>query len=967
MNLRRVTLGSGTFIEAGILLAFLLVLNTFACYNPARLDLTEFKEYTLSDATRRVLGNLDEIVQVRAYVSSDLPPEYMPIRTEIIDFLNSLQQIANDKFKLTIVEQPDPAKEQLEIKGIQPIQFQVRKEGEASVKTGYMGIWMQRLTKTDVLPAVVSSQNLEYDLISAIYRISQKETETGKISITQGNGEPEIEDPNGIQAFVKTMRDLKFTVFPTTLDDKTEIPITVRTLLVPSPKTLSTFDKFQIDQLLMRGGNVIFCVDRFDLPVDNDGNPSFTEAPVERPFGGADLLEFYGVKAEPKLLGDPSAESVQYRQGMMIMNHPYPFWIRVPPYNLSKDHPAVNRLELVDFPWANPLRLLDENIKAHPGVSVDILAQSTVAAWALSPDDDNFKGLAPWNYQQQDAIAPDSISYPLAVELSGTFKSYFAGKDDPVGDRRVSPDRERLDESEKPGRVIVLATGKFLTGPEQSGWWAQFRPNQVFMANLMDYLNLGDELLGLRSRQVKVRPLEKQWVPEADIKARKLSPQEERTITLLNVLLMPALLIAFGLVSFSLKASRKKAYEARMRQELAIDTKLSAAERAEMAMEGGAQSGFSLPLASIAGIAALFLLVLGLVMWQLDREQKERQDILAQQESQLFPDFNQNEIDRFEIWEILGKYVFRQSGDHWLVGHVSYTPDKSEEERTAAMPQEDQYAMADKRAVEAVLNGIGQMQAGILITEDDVAAVQTYVGRIGSEYRMYDTKGKLVAKFVVGKATEDFTGTYVQVRPPEQRENFPVYRVPGYLEPVYKKKSLLDWWDKKLFNMPGSALSKIQIQRKGQGTLTVERGADNAWQITEPAGWTADASKLSDWVDFVGDLQVAGWMEQSEMFRFQQEQPNWGNADVKVQLWPLGGGDPSPLLQIITDEQYAQFGGNLSRMGEGILFHMKDSDLQRLRATEADFQAVKVTDEPAEAPAADAAATDQPAGDEEGM
>lgn len=941
MNARRVGLGAFTFIEIGILLAVLIVLNALACNNPIRIDMTADKTFTPSAATHKILGDLDEIINVRAYLSADLPPDYLPIRQEILDQLNDFNEIAkakNNYFRLTVIEDPDPAKENLEIKGIQPIEFRVQKEGEAQVKRGYMGIYIERVNKSDVIPAVVSTESLEYDLMSAIVRLNKKESGTGKITILQGNGEPSMEEPGGIQAFVKALREKKYTVYPTTLDDKTEIPSTAQTLLVLNSSKLTDFDKYQLDQFLLRGGNLIVMIDRFDLGTDEQGNPDLSADPVAKTFAGADLIEHYGVRAEAKLVGDPSSESAQYRQGMLINQHPYPFWIRVTRNNLSQDNPALSKLEMIDFPWASPLKVIDENLALHPEVKVDILAKSTPAAWALAPDDDAFKGIAPWNYADDTGVRADSIQYPLAVEVSGKFKSFFAGKPSPVGERNVDKERPFIEESEKPGRLIVFGTGKWLTGPEQQGWWAMFQPNQVFMWNLMDYLNLGNDLLDLRSRQVKVRSLAKQWVPENQVKERMITKADENSITLLNIILMPGLLALFAIATFSLKANRKQAYEAKMRADLALDTRLSAAERAEMSLSKADRGGFALPIGSIIGLLVLFAGILGLVMWQLKTEQAKRAEVVKQEEAELFPDFAKNDIEKFEIWEILGKYVFQKSGDQWMVGHVSYTPEKSEEERGAAMPKPEEMALADSNAIKAVLEGIESMQTGVLLTTDDVEAVQMYVGRIGSEYRMFNAKGKNVAQFVVGNSATDFTGTYVQVRPPEQKEGFPVYKVSGYLEPVYKKKTVLDWWDRKLFNMPAESIQQITVTRKGMPKLVIEK-ADAGWNLTTPeyTGAPLDPTKMSDWVDAIATISVDSWLEQYASFDLQQNPPDWANSDITVSVLPVGATTPIPTLVILTDEKYQQYGGNLSRMGEGIVFHLKDSDLKRLRATAADF------------------------------
>ncbi|NNE09968.1 MAG: hypothetical protein HKN20_15515, partial [Gemmatimonadetes bacterium] len=70
---RRTTAGTNSFLLITVLLAALVLLNLLAQKKFFRIDLTEDKQYTLTDATRGRLAALDDVVNIDVYFSNDLP------------------------------------------------------------------------------------------------------------------------------------------------------------------------------------------------------------------------------------------------------------------------------------------------------------------------------------------------------------------------------------------------------------------------------------------------------------------------------------------------------------------------------------------------------------------------------------------------------------------------------------------------------------------------------------------------------------------------------------------------------------------------------------------------------------------------------------------------------------------------------------------------------------------------------
>ncbi|MGD2103995.1 MAG: Gldg family protein, partial [Anaerolineae bacterium] len=152
-----------------------------------RLDLTESRQYTLSQTTRDLLRNLQEPLLVRGYFSEKTHPLLAPLVPEIRDMLREYDVAAGDKMELEVI---DPAKHpELEAEanqtyGITPSPFQVSGRYEQSVINSYFDILIRYGDQHVVLgfqdlievqssggSVDVRLRNLEYDLTSATKKV----------------------------------------------------------------------------------------------------------------------------------------------------------------------------------------------------------------------------------------------------------------------------------------------------------------------------------------------------------------------------------------------------------------------------------------------------------------------------------------------------------------------------------------------------------------------------------------------------------------------------------------------------------------------------------------------------------------------------------------------------------------------------------------------------------------------------
>ena len=166
----------------------LLVFNLLiAPASAARLDLTQHKEYTLSDVTKNLLASLQEPLLIRGYFSEESHPLLSPLTPRIKDMLREYELAANGKLQLEFIDplrDPEMEREANQIHGIRPTPLQLNDRGGLSLVNIYFDVLIAygdqsaTLNFSEVIEVVdtplgieVRLRNLEYDLTSNIQRV----------------------------------------------------------------------------------------------------------------------------------------------------------------------------------------------------------------------------------------------------------------------------------------------------------------------------------------------------------------------------------------------------------------------------------------------------------------------------------------------------------------------------------------------------------------------------------------------------------------------------------------------------------------------------------------------------------------------------------------------------------------------------------------------------------------------------
>ena len=138
-----------------LVIANLLVANVWlAQLTSLRADLTQGRIYSISDATRGYLGQLQEPLLIRGYFSGKTHPLLAPLVPQMRDLLHEYQVVGGDRVRVEIidpVQHPELEEEANSKYGIRSVPFQVADRYQASLVNSYFDVLVSYGDQYEVL------------------------------------------------------------------------------------------------------------------------------------------------------------------------------------------------------------------------------------------------------------------------------------------------------------------------------------------------------------------------------------------------------------------------------------------------------------------------------------------------------------------------------------------------------------------------------------------------------------------------------------------------------------------------------------------------------------------------------------------------------------------------------------------------------------------------------------------------
>lgn len=560
------------------LLVVLFVINYLASVFHVRLDLTKEKRYTLSKATKDLLKNLDDEVQIDVFLKGEFPSGFRKLANSTNEFLQLLKDRNGSKVHYRFISPEDGMPksritygDSLVSLGAVPINLTVQKKaGESSNIIFPVALmhYKDRQSLVNLYPGAsgrISQEEInsaealmEYQFAKSLDKLTQ--TKKPGIAYATGNGQPVDSKPYDLLQTLK--QDYAFGMLDLNVQPK--IPDEVDLLLIVKPtQQFAENEKIKIDQFVMRGGKLLCFIDNLIAEQDSLSFKPETIA-YDRNLNLTDLFFKYGFRINPSLVMDLQCDLIPLVVGGTMEKPQFEFlhWNYFPLFAPAKNQLLNKNLGYVAGRFVNSIDTIQV-----AGVSKTVLLSSSPNSRVIStpalislnenknaPEDEKFK---------QSGI-------PVAMLLQGKFTSLYKNRaSQSQKDSLAAQGINFKGESADNAKIIVVADGDIVlndimpdTGPLPMGWnkytyreYQQqteygkfFTPaaNREFVLNCIEYLVNNPAISETRNKDIVLRLLDSKKVNE-----------QKTTWQLINIALPVLLVIFFG---FIYQQIRKRKY-----------------------------------------------------------------------------------------------------------------------------------------------------------------------------------------------------------------------------------------------------------------------------------------------------------------------------------------------------------------------------------------------------------------------
>lgn len=520
----------------------ILLLNIIGSYVFTRFDLTSEKRYTLSDATKKMLSQVDDYVFFKIYLDGDFPAGFKRLRNETREMLDEFR--AYNEFIGYEFINPNASADEKERdniyrllieKGLKPTELQVKAKDGArrqiifpAAMVSFKGresslhLLLEQMGQESETVLNNSIQNLEFNLASTINKLIQ--ADKPKIAFISGHGEMKDDDNFGAREALSEYYTLEkvslngriSALTERNTSDSSRIGIYNKYKAVVIAKPDSAFsekDKFIIDQYLMRGGKILWFVDGVKAEMDSLQTKSTTLG-LANELNIEDQLFKYGVRINPDLILDITCLPIVMVTGR-TGNQPkfsYMPWMFFPLINPTSKHPIVNNINGIRTQFVSSLDTIGiKNVR-----KTILLTSSQYSRAVNAPVIIDLEMVK----RQPDERLFTQSNIPVAVLLEGRFESLF--KNRIPAEIRDDPQIQFM-ESSRNTQVIVVSDGDVIRNQRhrQKGYplplgfdqdTRQSFGNRDFLLNAMNYLVDDSRLISIRSRELKIRLLDRKRV-----------------------------------------------------------------------------------------------------------------------------------------------------------------------------------------------------------------------------------------------------------------------------------------------------------------------------------------------------------------------------------------------------------------------------------------------------------------------
>ncbi|MCF8217649.1 MAG: gliding motility-associated ABC transporter substrate-binding protein GldG [Bacteroidales bacterium] len=534
-------------------LAIIILVNIIGQYFFTRFDLTSEKKYTLSQSTKELVKSFDDYVTFKVYLDGSFPAGFKKLQRETREMLDEFHAY-NSNINYEFINPNEVVEDkknknsfyaELNRKGLDPTTIQSQDGARQSQQVLFPGALVtykanreeainlleSRMDASSEEQINESIQALEYNLASALMKL--KSAEKDKIAFLHGHGELPKANLDGAEKALSEFYNIDHLILEnkvysllkrTEPDSAGNVHVYPRykSLIIAQPtRAFTEKEKFFIDQYVMHGGKVMWLVDPVATSMDSLQAQSRTLA-VPADLNLDDMFFRYGVRLNKNLIQDMRSAAIPVNtqpKGSKPKFKLFP-WPYFPVISPNSNHPIVKNLNGIKGEFVSTLDTISGN-----NVTKTMLLKSSQYSRVLSTPHAinlNIINRKPQRSQYNHG------SQNIGVLLEGKFSSLFENRIPPeIAQNKAMAFRT---ESEK-NQMIVVADGNIIKnaisikGGERKKlplgvdkYTGQQYGNEDFIVNAVNYLCDDSGLLNVRTRDLKIRLMDRAKVQEERLK-----------------------------------------------------------------------------------------------------------------------------------------------------------------------------------------------------------------------------------------------------------------------------------------------------------------------------------------------------------------------------------------------------------------------------------------------------------------
>ena len=542
------------WINFGLVLVALILLNIGGKYIFHRFDFTADKRFTLSDKTKKLLKGTEKAIIITVFLNGELPAAFKRLQASVKDLLTDYKAYSNTDLKVVFIDplagfnaaDQDTVINNLYQQGIEATNLSVKTENGLTQKL----VFPMAMVESDgkQMPVKLfqnldaggsyedninrSIENLEYIFTSSIKKVIGGNNP--RIGFTESNAEPsdlQLYDAMHTLANSYEVGRVNLNTIDKAGLDK------LKMLIVVKPQTAFTeAEKYKINYFIMNGGRVLWSIDQISAELDSLRGKG-SQMVLNKNLNLDDMLFMYGARINYNVIADKNSAEIPVSTG-----------------NVG-GQPQIQLVPWLYYPILLPdtaaslVKNLD-GIKSEFPSTVDTIGSKGIKkTYILTTSAFNRVFNVPKQFSlQMVAEQPDSKTFQnpmqsVGVLLEGNFQSVFAGRPLPAG---ISTPFANVAVG-KPSKMVVIGDGDLFknqvvakdNSPLPLGfdrYTQRTYGNKALLLNIVDYFTDDDNLIALRNKDVKIRLLDK-----AKIKLEKTKWQ------VLNIIVPLLLLILFAI------------------------------------------------------------------------------------------------------------------------------------------------------------------------------------------------------------------------------------------------------------------------------------------------------------------------------------------------------------------------------------------------------------------------------------